>query len=132
MKRTFKIFLAALAVAFLVGCGTLGVPTPPDFNAKVVAASKTVSAAAGSALQLRAAGKLSDAQRDKAVKACDAALDAIELAKSLHKLDPLAGENRLALALTVITTLQAFTANPASSQAALDAALAALATGAKT
>lgn len=137
MKRTLQIFFAAITVAFLVGCGTLGLPAATDFNEKVVAASGTVKAVAGSAIQLRVAGKLSDAQRDRTVKACDAALDAIELAKGARQVDPVAAENRLALALAVITALQSYTANPNSGQAALDAALAALAalprtTGAKS
>lgn len=133
MKRTLQIFFAAIAVAFLMGCGALGLPSAADdFNAKVVGASTTVKAAAGTAIQLRVAGKLTDAQRDKVVQACTKALDAIEAAKKLSAVDLPASENRLALALAVVTALQAFTANPNSNQAALDAALAALTPGAKT
>lgn len=133
MKRSLQTLFATIAVAFLVGCGTLGLPSPgDDFNAKVVGASTTVKAVAGTAIQLRVAGKLTDAQRDKAVQACTKALDAIETAKKLSAVDLPASENHLALALAVVTALQAFTANPHSNQAALDAALAALTPGAKT
>jgi hypothetical protein len=126
-----KLATSCFLIFALAACAAFGVPAAPNFNAKVVAASKTVDAVASSAIQLRVAGKLNNAQRDKAVAACTTALSTIEIAKGLRPTDPLLAENRLSMALAIIVALQAFTADPVAGDAELTAALAAATPGAR-
>jgi len=112
----FKILLA-LAAALLTGCTVLpdapltsaAVATRPvarDFNAGYLAAQKTITAIANGALTLRAAGRLSDADRDNVVKVLTDAEAGLQLAKTLHTADPVAGMSKLDASVAILTALQ--------------------------
>lgn len=109
MKRLNLYF--ALVLAFvLAACTGLGVQSPATFNQKVLAAHSTVTAIANSASTLRAAGKLSDADRDNVVSTLRSAEAGIDLAVLTHKTNPQAGGDKLTATITVLTALQAYLA----------------------
>lgn len=95
---------------FLVSCAGLGVPPADTFNKKLLAAYTTVEGVAKSASDLRAAGKLSDADRDNVVTTGKSALAGLDLAKQVYATDPAAGEDKLTATITVLTALQAYLA----------------------
>ena len=112
----FKILLT-LAAALLTGCAVLpdapltsaaGVSRPAarDFNAGYLAAQKTITAIANGASTLRAAGRLSDADRDNVVKVLTDAESGLQLAKTLHTADPVAGMSKLDASVAILTALQ--------------------------
>lgn len=110
MKRTLQTFIAALAVAFLMGCSTLGVQSPTDFNGRLAAGYKTVEGVANTATQLRAAGKLSDADRENVVATSRTAVAGLDLAGQVHKTNPAAGDQKLTATIAVLTALQTYLA----------------------
>jgi hypothetical protein len=110
MKRIHPLFatLLVLAMALFAACSTLGVSSPDTFNKKALAAHGTVTAIANSALTLRAAGKLSDADRDNVVSTLRAAESGIDLATLTAKTDTAAGSTKLDASIAVLSALQAY------------------------
>ncbi len=109
MKRLNLYF--ALVLAFvLAACANLGVQSPATFNQKVLAAHATVTAIANSASTLRAAGKLSDADRDNVVASLRSAEAGIDIATMTYKTNAQAGADKLAATITVLTALQTYLA----------------------
>lgn len=104
MKRLFLI----LATALLTACAQLGVPAADTFNKKAVAAHNTVTAVAKAATTLRAAGKLSDADRDNVVATLRSAETGIDLATMVAKTDAPAGMTKLDTSIAVLTALQTY------------------------
>jgi hypothetical protein len=94
----------------LAACQTLNVPAPTTFNQKALAAYSALDAATQSTATLAVAGKLSkgDAQnvKDQIVN-----LKAgVDIATQIHENDPAAGDDRLAMAISGLTALQAYLA----------------------
>lgn len=103
--------LCALALATLmIGCAGLGVSAPQTFNQKAVAAHVTVEGIAKTALSLRQAGKLSDADRDNVVATLRSAEAGIDLATMTAKTNPQAGADKLSATIAVLTALQTYLA----------------------
>lgn len=100
----------AIALFALQACSALGVQAPQTFNAKAVAAHATVEGLAKSALALRAAGKLSDADRDNIVATLRSAESGIDLATLVAKNDPAGGMTKLDASIAVLTALQTYLA----------------------
>jgi hypothetical protein len=109
MRLLRAIVLALLAVLF-AACTTLGIQAPQTFNQRAVAAHNTVTAIATSALTLRTAGKLSDADRDNVVQTLRTAEAGIDLATLTAKTDPTAGADKLSASIAVLTALQTYLA----------------------
>ena len=107
MKR-LHLFLAAFVLALLTVCASLGIPDADTFNKKAMVAHGTVAAIAKSATSLRAAGKLSDADRDNIVATLKNAEMGIDMATMVGKTDPAAGVTKLDTSIAVLTALQAY------------------------
>ena len=108
--RLTQLFATAVLALVLAACANLGVQAPATFNQKVLAAHATVTAIANSATSLRAAGKLSDADRDNVVSTLRSAEAGIDLAVLTYKTSPQAGGDKLTATITVLTALQAYLA----------------------
>lgn len=108
--------IAALAIVVfslmigIAGCAQLGVQAPKTFNQKAVAAHATVEGIAKTALSLRQADKLSDADRTNIVATLRSAEQGIELATIVSKTDPAGGLTKLDASIAVLTALQAYLA----------------------
>lgn len=113
MKKFLGYFGGLLAIAvcaLAVGCAQLGVSAPATFKQKEVAAHATVEGIAKTALTLRMAGKLSDADRDNVVATLKSAEAGIDLAVMAAKTDPVAGATKLDTSIAVLTALQTYLA----------------------
>lgn len=106
---TWLAFIAALLLV-LAACAQLGVPAADTFNKRLLAGYQTVEAIATSAGSLRAAGKLSDADRDNVVATSRTAIAGLDLARQVHQTNPQAGDDKLSATITVLTALQAYLA----------------------
>ena len=115
MKRlhptTWLMFVCALV---LCACAQLGVPAADTFNKRLLAGYHTVDAVANTASALRAAGKLSDADRDNVVNTGRTAVAGLDVARMLHATNPQAGEDRLTATIAVLTALQTYLATQGS------------------
>ena len=115
MKRLFNYdvlnVIPIILLAFTIAaCAQLGVPAADTFNKKAVAAHNTVSGIAKAATALRAAGKLSDADRDNVVATLRSAETGIDLATMIAKTNPQAGIDKLSATVAVLSALQAYLA----------------------
>lgn len=113
LDHDLSAVLAIMFVAIMVGiagCAQLGVQSPETFNQKAVAAHSTVEGIAKTALALRQAGKLSDADRTNIVATLRSAEQGIELATIVSKTDPAGGLTKLDASIAVLTALQAYLA----------------------
>jgi hypothetical protein len=108
--RSWYMFAAMAVLVFLTACSSLGLTSPETFNQKALAAQNTVTAIASSALTLRQAGKLSDADRDNVVTTLRSAQQGIDLATLIYKQDPAGGMTKLDTTITVLSALQAYLA----------------------
>lgn len=105
-----SIRLATIS-AFMVltaACAALGVPEATTFNQRVAVAQGQVTAARLTAAQLLAAGLISADDAANVQQQADSARAGIDIARSLHASAPAAGEDRLALSITVLQALQAY------------------------
>lgn len=111
MKRlhptTWLMFACALLLA---ACTALGVKAPETFNERLAAGYVTVEGIAKQAQQLRAAGKLSDADRANVVATNTQAIAALDLAKQIHATNPQAGTEKLTAAIAVLNGLSTYLA----------------------
>lgn len=111
MNRTHPTTWLMFACALLLAaCQALGVKAPETFNERLAAGYVTVEGIAKQAQQLRAAGKLSDADRANVVATNTQAIAGLDLAKQIHDTNPQAGTEKLTAALTVLNALSAYLA----------------------
>lgn len=111
MKAAFVRFVLSLGLLLCLGlsaCQQLGVAPADTFNKKLLSGYTTVQAVADSAKVLQVAGKLSQADRDKVVATNMAAIQALDLAATVHKTDPAAGDAKLQATLLSLQALQAY------------------------
>jgi len=108
MKRSLATFMVALIGALLIACAQIGIPAADTFNKKAIAAHSMVAGIAKSASMLRAAGKLSDADRDNVVASLKAAESAIDLATTTHKTDAAGGMTKLDASVAILGALNAY------------------------
>lgn len=122
LKRFFaSVFLALMYVlgtvavtAPLQGCATLGVPTADTVNKKAAEAYLAVTAGANSVITMRAAGKMSEADRDKTVAALQGVKTGIDSVVKLSTTDPGTAMTNLD---RIMLTLNGLTAALAAQQA---------------
>lgn len=79
-------FLVLFAILAVGACTTLSLPTVDTFNKRALVGYAAVNYVATTAQGLRAAGKLSDADRANVVTANAAGISALDLAVSMHAL----------------------------------------------
>jgi hypothetical protein len=99
-----KKFLLALILAAAAGCASIGVQAPSTPAQKVLAARATVTAVANSAIALRQAGKLSDADKASVVGSLKAAEQGIDIADQTGDMD------RLSASIAILSTLNTYLA----------------------
>jgi hypothetical protein len=99
-----------LAALLLSACAALGLSTPETFNQRALAATGTSQAILRTAIDMRAAGKLSDADRDNVVATVRTAEQGIDLAATIAKTDAPAGTARLQASIAVLNALSAYLA----------------------
>lgn len=110
MKRLIALLPGLLFAAILMACSTFGVQAPQTFNQRLMAGYTAVEVVATNATQLRAAGKLSDADRENVVATGRTAVAGLDLAAQVHKTNPAAGQEKLTATIAVLTALQAYLA----------------------
>lgn len=110
MTRLLRPFQWVFLALVLSACTQIGLSPPETFNQKALAATKVSQAIASTAISLRAAGKLSDADRDNIVATLRTAEQGIDLASISFKTDPAAGMTKLDASIAVLTALQAYLA----------------------
>ena len=103
-------YLLALLMVLLSACSSMGALPADTFNKKLLAGYSTVEVLAKSAATLRAAGRLSDADRDNVVDTLRNATAGLDLAAQVGNADPAAGMTKLNATLSVLTALQAYLA----------------------
>lgn len=104
----FAIAFALLLIASLAtGCASLGVPTADTVNKKAAEGYVTITAAANTVTTLRAAGKMSEADRDKTVGTLQAAKIALDAAVKSAPSDPAAADAKLREVLLVLNAISA-------------------------
>lgn len=111
MKRLNLFHLFWFLPLMLFACAQLGVPAADTFNKKALVAYSTVEGVAKTAASLRAAGKLSDSDRENVLTTGRAAVTGIELAKQMRPADPQAAEDKLTATITVLSALSAYLAS---------------------
>lgn len=104
------LFLAVviIAVASLAACAQLGVAPADTFDKKAVAGYAGVKAASDSVATLYQGGRLSGDEARSASMALHQVVAGLDTAVSLSKTNPQAAGDRLTLAITALSTLQAF------------------------
>jgi hypothetical protein len=102
-----KLSLAPLLALLLIGCASLGVPTPKTFNQRAAAATASVNAASQTVLTLLQARKITPAESDRYIDRTEDAQRGIDLARSIYPTSPADAQDRLTLVLDVITALTA-------------------------
>jgi len=110
MRKLFHTAAVLLMAMAITACSSLGVSAPQTFNQKALAAHSTVTAIANSASALRAAGKLSDGDRDNIVATLRSAEAGIDMATLTAKTNPAAGADKLSASIAVLTALQTYLA----------------------
>lgn len=110
MNRLLAPFFLTFAL-LLAACAQLGVPAADTFNKKALVAYTTVEGVAKTAASLRAAGKLSDSDRENVLTTGRAAVTGIELAKQIYTTNPQAGDDKLTATITVLAALQTYLAS---------------------
>lgn len=102
--------LLAFVLALIVGCSSLGLPTPDTMNEKIAAAQGSVTQVRKSATQLLTARKITVADAESVLKTTDAASEGITVARSISATDPAGASTRLTAAVTILTALQTYLA----------------------
>jgi hypothetical protein len=83
-----KRIILAIGAVLISGCTTLGLSKPETFNQAALAATGTSQAVLRTAIDLRAQGRLSDADRDNVVATVRTAEQGIDLAQAIVKTCP--------------------------------------------
>lgn len=108
MKNPIPHYLALLLLAALIGCASLGLPSPESFNERLATGYSTVTETRTTATTLLTAGKITadDAQNIQAQ--ADNARAGLDIARSLSKTDIASANTRLTAITTALTALQAY------------------------
>lgn len=109
MKLFRTLTLAFLAVA-LAACAQLGLAPADTFNKRVAVAVTTVQTVSDAATASLQAGKLSLSDAKNVATTSRQALQAIDVATTLHATNAQAGEDKLAATLAILTALQSYLA----------------------
>jgi cbb3-type cytochrome oxidase cytochrome c subunit len=101
MKTRILLFVGAL---LLTACAAFGVPPATTFNTRALAATNTVQVVAKQAITMRAAGKLSDADRDNVVATLRTVEGGIDIASKTGDI------TKLDATVAILTSLQTYLA----------------------
>lgn len=110
-NRAWMLMCVALLMAVVIsqvqGCAALGVPTADTVNKKAAEGYIAITAAANTVVTLRAAGKMNEAERDKAVGVLQSSKIALDAVVKSAPTEPGAADERLRQILLVVSALSA-------------------------
>lgn len=92
----------------VVGCATLGLPTPQSFNEKLLTAYTGVTAVRAGGDKLLEARKIGSADAENVQKQADNVRTGLDLAASME--DPVLAANKLTTTVAILTALQTYQA----------------------
>lgn len=104
------VMLLFLAGASGSGCQQLGLPTADTFNERLAVGYGTVTQVRASATQLLNAKKISSGDAQNVLAQTDNARAGLDIAREVSKTDMSQANNRLVMATTVLTAVQAYLA----------------------
>lgn len=107
LTSRFTRWVAALAMAALCACGTLGIPVADTFAKNLAAGYTSTTAVAQTATSLLTAGTITPADAQRARDGNAKAITALDAAGLLAKTDLATAESRLAATILLLTELQA-------------------------
>lgn len=107
MKR-LTLLIAALAVAFLIGCAAIGSPTPDTFNQKLAVAVASVTEVRNTATTLLVAKKISAPDARNIQAQADVAREGLDVARGMSTTDLSEASTRLEVANTALRALQTY------------------------
>ena len=99
-----KFILAIIALA-VVGCASLGVPTPKTFNERLAAGYSSVTSVRTSATVLLNGRVISSADAENVQEQADVARDGLDVARGLTGIN---AEDKLTSALAVLQAARAY------------------------
>lgn len=105
-----KLSIVPLLALLLLGCASLGVPTPQNFRERLAAATVTVTGVRQTNLTLLTAKKISPDDAAYVNAKANEARAGIDIARSLEKVDPTGADNRLSAAIVILEALNAYLA----------------------
>ena len=109
MKRLISMKLYVLAL-LLSGCASLGAPSPETFNERAAVALTAVTTVRETAKSLVTARKISPNDAQNVQETADTIRTGIDVARGIHRLDPKAGETKLASITAGLRALQTYLA----------------------
>lgn len=109
-RQPFFALWSLFLVILVAACAQLGVPAADTFNKRALAAYTTVEGINKTATSLKAAGKLSDSDRENIISTSRSAVAGIDLARQVHATNPQGGEDKLTAMIAVLTALQTYLA----------------------
>jgi hypothetical protein len=89
----------------LAACSTLGIPPADTFNKKAAAAVVSVNTASQATLTLLQARKISPDESDRYIDRAEEAQNGINVARSLHAVDPAGATDKLNLTIAALQLL---------------------------
>lgn len=92
----------------IVGCTTIGLPNPQDFNDKLTAGYSAVSAINDSATKLLNAKKISSDDAQQILDQTRNARVGLDIARTVHKTDSTGADNKLAAIRTALSAITAY------------------------
>lgn len=108
--KPFRFLVAALFAVLLSACVAFGIEPPKTFNEVALATTLTSQGVLKQAIAMRAAGQLSDRDRDNIVATVTVSETGIDIAKGIHATDAPAGLKRLQAVSAGLTALSAYLA----------------------
>ena len=100
-----------LLLLFIIGCASLGLPTPTSYNERLAAAYGTITTVRSEALTLLVAKKITPTDAQNVQAQADTVRSALDISHGLFKAGDVAGANtKLTTTLTMLTALQSYLA----------------------
>lgn len=107
LALAFAMAILTAAVAPLQGCASLGVPAADTINKKAAEGYIAITAAANSVTTLRAAGKMSETDRNNTVATLQTAKSGLDAAVKQGTTDPTGAQTNLDRIMLVLNALTA-------------------------
>lgn len=108
MKRLYELSIVPLLAILLLGCASMGVPTPQTFRERIAAAYVTVTGIRQTTLTLLQAKKISPDDAGNVNQSADQARAGVDIARSIETVDPTGADNRLNASIAILESLQAY------------------------
>lgn len=102
------LYAPFLLLLLVVGCASVGLPSPKDFNDKLTAGYSTVTAVNASTEKLLTAKKIGSDDAQQILDQTRNARVGLDIARSVHKTDPAGADNKLTAIRTALSALAAY------------------------